>query len=205
LNALLTPYAYGATPSRSPLSGLTLLGWPDEAPVHVSVEGVSNQVQSTNLLLVVLPISTGLPGEILLPKGSLPWVLVSGDPGTTPNALYRYQTSPRFRFYLSGPQLPVASRSMVVETLILHMDATGQPVGAPPLVSIKDVTTGQWVQLPPLNWGENEITTPERFVYQGPPTAADTGTAGSIEIEVETQSIVDNPISIDLTVIGRGF
>jgi hypothetical protein len=205
LNALLTPYTYGVSPSRSPLSGLTLLGWLDQPPLQMSVEGVPNQVQSTNLLLVALPISTGIPGEILLPKGSMPWVLVDGDPGTAPNALYRYQMSPRFRFYLSSPQLPVASRHMVVETLILHVDPTGLPTGTPPLVSLKDATTGQWVQLPPLNWGENEIPTPERFVYQGPPGAAETGTAGSIEIEVETQSIVDNPISIDFTVTGRDF
>ena len=223
LNGLFSPYIYGPTPNRTPLRGMMLVGWLDKSLTPIDVERVSAQVNATTLLIAPLPISGATRGlrregsaerlptdsdAVIVPRGFVPWQLVDGEPETTPYALYRHQAAPTFRFHLPGLQLPrlerdegspLGTQDAVIEKLILHVDSVNPPAGPPPVISFKDVTGDQWVSFSNLTWGENEIPDPHRFIR----APGERSLSGSIEIMVSTNTIVDQSVSVDFSVIGR--
>jgi hypothetical protein len=198
LHSVFEPRTFGSAPMFS-AQGLTLIGWLDEGPVTIDVKDVSSSTVETTLLLASLPTSSADDAAALVPRGSMSWELVEGEPGMSPYALYQHQSRPTFRFHLPNPGVALSPVGYVdVDTLILHVDSPNPSFGTPPVTLLRDIDSGEWVPLTGLTWGENEIPDPQRFI-------GDLGAGGgteSIEIQIATDTIQNNPVSVDFTVLG---
>jgi hypothetical protein len=196
LEGFIGAQLYNSSSSQIPFSGLTLIGWMGTSPLEAQVDGARSQTEATTLIIAPLTVDTGKDGQVLLPRGFSSWQRIAGDREATPRQIYAYQSPPTFRFMLDSPQLPDLRADTKLEKLIVHVYTPTPSLHPPPMVSIKRAGGDEWEALPGLDWGANVIPDPERFVDS-------LGVLGALDISVETQSISDQPVSIDIEVIGR--
>jgi hypothetical protein len=146
--------------SQSPV----MIGWIDQAPPEVSLEGVQPAQQTT--AAVVLPLKLDFPqtGPIALPPGLINGQLVEmpreggqcGMPGTP--AVYIIRGEALFEFFL-----PAELQNVAVDNLKLSIYSDSGLFNAPQL-SIFNFDTGEWIGLEGVNQGVNLIPDAHKFV-----------------------------------------
>lgn len=143
-----------------------MIGWMDQAPPEVSLEGIQPAQQTT--AAVVLPINLSFPesGAFNLPPGLIPGRLVTtpteggqcGMPGTT--GVYIVRGEALFEF-----DLPAEAQDVTVDNLKLTV-VSDAGFFNPPDLSILNAETGDWVRLDGVNQGANLIPDAAKFIDQ---------------------------------------
>ena len=141
-----------------------MIGWIDQAPPDISLEGVEPAQQTT--AAVVVPLSLNFPqsGELDLPPGLIPGRLIDmpseggqcGIPGSA--AVYIIRGEAVFEF-----KLPVEAQDATVENLKLTIFSDSGFFNSPE-ISIRNAETGDWVKLDGVNQGANLIPEAAKFV-----------------------------------------
>ncbi len=180
---LLDPYGRG--------SGTYLVGWTDQSPIEISLANGSFNTSDQTLYMIRLQPQvevSAATNEVSVPPGLMTWQVL--DPGlsggdVTPYDLYLTQGEFSIRF---KPFIPLSFER--VASLTLHANSFSQVSGDPfptgLIVSLRDQTTGEWVELPGVRWQDNQIEEPERFV----------GGDGHIDLKVENTNF-QNTMPID--------
>lgn len=143
--------------------GVYLVGWTDAAPVGAKVLNRSFSTIDQSVYIIALPpvIQQGV-GPLTLPPGLMNYtVLDPGLAGTpTPYDMYidvGYEYALRF-----APAQPISFNHVTA----LNFRATSYGAGGSPSVTfyLWDFSEGAWVEQAGVGWGDNAITSPERFV-----------------------------------------
>ncbi|MGD8624911.1 MAG: hypothetical protein PVJ34_10260 [Anaerolineae bacterium] len=143
--------------------GIIFLGWFDQAPPQLRVNGREPAQQSTALLVSSLPYSLGDGGQVSLPPGLLPGELielpVEGGPcGPIAAAVYigRGQAVVQFR-------LPDEVRDLQIESLQLSLGSDGGWSQAPD-VAFYRWQQDDWIALDQPVMGVNHLSDVAEFV-----------------------------------------
>jgi hypothetical protein len=166
-------------------SGVYLVGWTAQAPLQAEITDTTfSPVDATAYIIELRPEVVVSGGRLSIPPGLMSWTILDpGQQGTvTPYDLYVYQGHFAIRF---APSQALDFQQVV--SLDLHLDAYGQtgPVSALE-VALWDYGAGEWVAQPGLNWGDNPIEEPMRYV----------GSNGEIQVRVSNPSSVSS-ISVE--------
>lgn len=154
-----TTYYYNANDGNW---GVYLMGWIEEPVVPVGVRGQSFDAIDTTLYVVRLTPSFEYTGDVWrLTPSLLAWE--SSQPGASP-----YYS---FEIPAGGYELhfhPVITAPFdSVETMILDVDVRSALGPQDIAASLWDFETGQWVKVENLQWGENQIPEPLRYLGPG--------------------------------------
>lgn len=139
------------------LKGLILIGWLDEAPPDVRVDGQEPAQETTALLFTALSFHLADEGPVSLPPGVIPSTLVQmpvegGTCGSVGNSIWLGRGEAIFSFHL-----PEALQSVQVETLQLQLatDGGNQPL---PDIAVYNWDTHEWLALDKPTVGINSIS-----------------------------------------------
>jgi len=153
---------------QSPLNYLSysplLIGWLDEAPPQVRVEGIEPSQETTALLIYTIDYQLPNTNQVGLPVGFIPGELIStpeeggicGEPGSS--AVYLNRGEGIFEF-----SLPSDVHEIYVDTLKLSFWSDNESSKLPKL-SIFDQHSGEWIILDGLSQGVNIVPEAERFI-----------------------------------------
>lgn len=168
---------YDRYPTLRPPEGYYLFGWSDETPLQAEVVGENARTSDTTLYIIALHPELSAAGERLtLLPGLFTWSLIDAGPSMYDPGPYNTTLSGSFsvRFRLAQP-LEYAA----VESLVLHLGGEANYGQAPLELSLWDFTEAAWSPLPPFDWGDVEISEPERFV----------GPQGEVRMQITSQDV----------------
>ena len=146
-------------------SGLFLVGWVNQAPLDARIVDRPFETEDETLYIVnLVPTTSSESGVIAIPPELMTWELL--DPGSGsgdgPYDVYLYDGAYSLRFQ---PQPELAFGE--VQRLVMHLHSYGANELVPLIISLREQQSGDWVELPPMDWGNIEIAAPERFVGNG--------------------------------------
>ncbi len=168
LNALL----HGYNPKyRSRGDGLYLVGWSEQSPLAVGVDGSSFGAYDTTLYIIDLkPSLQIMSGTLTLPPGMFTWQFENPNgPPIAPYDTEVYAGTHVLQFNLARP---IAYE--VVLNLVLHLKGSGVTQNTLTL-ALWNYRTKDWTPLPSVKAGDNQITDPAQHV----------GPGGEIRVQLE--------------------
>jgi hypothetical protein len=141
-----------------------LVGWLDQAPPQVTLDGAQPAEQTTAAVVQPLDLKFPESGPINLPPGMIPGRLAEmpreggqcGMPGTT--AVYIIRGEALFEF-----TLPPEIQDIAVDNLKLTL-YNDSGLSITPDISLLNPETGDWIQLDGINQGVNLIPDASSFV-----------------------------------------
>ena len=141
-----------------------LVGWIDQAPPQVTLDGVQPAEQTTAAVVIPLDLKFPQSGPINLPPGMIPGRLVEtpreggqcGMPGVT--AVYIIRGEALFDF-----NLPAEMQDVTIENLKLTV-YNDSGVFISPEISLLNPETGDWIELDGVNQGVNLVPDASTFV-----------------------------------------
>jgi hypothetical protein len=140
-----------------------LSGWSTQPVLQASLHEVDADTQDTTLILVQFdPVIEITGDEIMITSEFFSWSPLDIQSSSySPYQLYFYGAE-IFGFAYK-PTLPVDFSQ--VSQLILHLEGSGRsgPVSEVE-VYLWNIESGDWELIPGINWGENQLSSPQRFV-----------------------------------------
>jgi hypothetical protein len=179
LNALT---AYGSF--ENPEHGMILAAWSDGSPLAADLGGRETLSSSATLYLIKLQPRISLaPGKINLPPGLFTWSVLIPDStgGASP---YDAVVNPGGFSLSFKPLIPLQNQP--VESLTLRMKGYGATGQAGVSAELWNFTSGEWDELPALQWGETPISSPQ--IYVGP--------AGEIRLRLDNKNSI-SPVQVE--------
>jgi hypothetical protein len=155
----VTRSALELTPSRE----ITLLGWMDEAPPEVTVNGETPQESANALYLIKLPYEIPQQGAIELPPGFIAGLvaempLSGGTCGASSTSIWMDKGEAVMEFIL-----PVELSNIQLENLQLAIQ-TDSGWGNVPSIDLYEWQTETWKNLDQVAFGVNLIVEPDSLV-----------------------------------------
>ncbi len=159
----------GVTRSATELSlarEVTLLGWMDEVPPDVLVNGEAPQETANALYLIRLPYQIPVEGEIDLPPGFIPGLVAEmpvsgGTCGASSTSIWMDKGEAVMEYIL-----PVELSNIRLDNLQLALQ-TDSGWGNVPRIDLYDWQTETWKNLDNPAFGVNVIADPQNLVSQG--------------------------------------
>jgi hypothetical protein len=156
-----------------------LVGWIDQAPPQVTLDGVQPAEQTTAAVVIPLDLKFPQSGPINLPPGMIPGRLVEtpreggqcGMPGVT--AVYIIRGEALFDF-----NLPAEMQDVNIENLKLTV-YNDSGVFISPEISLLNPQTGDWIELDGVNQGVNLVPNASTFVDP----------AGTVKIKLAAENL----------------
>jgi len=163
-------YAMKFSSSSMPDEGISddviLIGWLDDLPIDVDVEGQLYSRQMTGMYFTSVPYSVGQADQLEIPVG-----LVSGTMSVAPEnggacgyqalSVYLYTGTAEFEF-----QLPFSTEEYQVDTLKLNLYNDMGSTWVPGEVDLYDWSSETWVQLQDPVSGTNVIGDGSRYANE---------------------------------------
>lgn len=173
---LLASLILQETPSQETGGGVFLAGWTDSSPIEVEVAGGRAEIENLTLLIYRLRPEMSIEGETIVITPSLFSWQVQGHTGAWS---YPYGRGIEPRSSMTVVYQPVTTIDFEeVQELVLHLESYGSTRPVELDVSIWDFQAEEWVLLPIVAWGDNDIFDPSRYVS---PT-------GEIRLEISNPS-----------------
>ena len=159
-------FSSGMKRSATELTGMpaaTVLGWMDEAPPEVQVNGEIPQQAETGLYLTELPYNFAVNGEIKLPPGFIPGLvsdlpLSGGTCGVVGTSIWLDRGEAFIEFVL-----PPELRDISTSALLLALQTDG-PWNNIPQIEFYAWDSESWQPLEDAVIGDNRITDPEILI-----------------------------------------
>ena len=146
-------------------SDVFVVGWMDEAPPYVQVEGDPVLERTTALLIAELDFDIGSSGEIHLPTGTIPGTLISSSQEANWCGMRATNA------YLPGGEvvfeyrLPSELISIDLPSLHFNLETDG-PRAQSYHLEFLDWTSGEWLEIEMARFGLNVIGDAERLISQ---------------------------------------
>lgn len=140
-----------------------LSGWIANPTLPANLHEVNSEVQDTTLILVRFDPSIETTGnEIQLTPEFFSWTPIDTQSSNySPYQLYFYGSE--ILSFAYKPTLAIDFSQ--VSKLVLHLERQGSTGSVSEVeVYLWDVMQADWEKIPGINWGENEISEPGRFV-----------------------------------------
>jgi hypothetical protein len=146
--------------------GIYLAGWSSGSPIEAGLGEERFRTADTTLYLIALEpaISFSANSRLTLPPGLFAWSIL--EPGVSGEASpYETYVSPGGFSLSFHPVFALPPGS--VGSLSLHLESYGASGRAGIQVELWDFSTGDWDQIEAVEWGTNDIPSPESFVGPG--------------------------------------
>lgn len=156
--------------------GFYLAGWNEEFPLQVGLRNENFRTSGLSLYLIRLePEIRWESDTALLPPALFTWTSLGSSPGTAASPYDTWVDSAGFslQFRLAQPFSYSA-----VESLTLNLPTPGT-AQAGLNVKLWDFQEGRWEDLGQLDWGQQTIPSPERYVGPGGEVRMQLSAAGS--------------------------
>ena len=166
-------------------SGVYLAGWSESAPFDASLSGENFNQSNTTLYLITLTPEVKAQGDtITLPPGFFVWEQLLENSGayTSP---YEFELSPgtyAFRYSLAQ-----SINFSAIKALTLHLKSYGNTGPVSLEVSLWDFSSDLWSTQPNLQWGDNIISQPDRYI----------GPEGEIRLRLNNNGPAFSPVMIE--------
>ena len=166
-------------------SGVYLAGWSESAPFDASLSGENFNQSNTTLYLITLTPEVKAQGDtITLPPGFFVWEQLLENSGayTSP---YEFELSPgtyAFRYSLAQ-----SINFSAIKALTLHLKSYGNTGPVSLEVSLWDFSSDLWSTQPNLQWGDNTISQPDRYI----------GPEGEIRLRLNNNGPAFSPVMIE--------
>jgi hypothetical protein len=164
--------------------GVYLAGWTDSSPVPVEVVGRSFDTIDRTLYLVALPPKLDLgEGQVVIPPALMQWTPLNSNPSNTPTPydMYLYQGNEFLLRFAPAQVVPYTE----VQALTLHLTSYGLNGTASVDIAVWDFAEEVWAELPPVAWGDTDLSQPERFVGPGGQIQVRIQNSGQLQVSVE--------------------
>jgi hypothetical protein len=161
--SLVSSIFYNSTAPTSMGNEIYLSGWSKQPILPANLHEVKSEIQDTNLILVRFdPTIETNSKEIKIAPEFFSWTpLDTQSASFSPYQLYFYGTETYGFKY--KPTLEVDFSN--VSQLILNLEGSGK---SGPIIELDvylwDVQLADWEKIPGINWGDNPIGDPQRFV-----------------------------------------
>ena len=156
-------------PYNSRGNGVYLFAWTNRSPYETRLSGAGAGTADTTLYIfhiepkVNYTVKTG--DRITLPPGMFEWSAFEPAIGSVTATPYDGYLGPGEYSIRFAPTNTIEYTS--IETLTLHLESYGATGKTDLDLALWDFVEGTWSVRPPLDWGDSNIPSPERFVGPG--------------------------------------
>ena len=160
-----------------PWAGIYLAGWSDTVPAQVELTSASREAGDLTLYLIELdvaqestpepPLQPTVPpalgtGIKALTPDDFSWRVIEANPPSPTPWPYGAQVRQGSYALSFTPDPPIWYKSVLL--LKLHLEGYAEGAGPGSLISLWDFAGANWASIPGLDWGENAIPNPARYV-----------------------------------------